>query len=732
MTEPRKYHRVVQLPSIYASLLIICALLVHGSPTTNTEPSSAVNTTTPNNNNYNCPADCQCVLAKHTHVPFLHAKCRSLEGLRSYAPTATSLAIHSLDLSYLNLKRLSHPLEKLPDVTSIDLSHNELHEIGHLGRRIKKLNLKHNRITSSKLNKLPVHLQVLNLQHNDITNLPLDLTRLSNLETLELSHNQINCTCETLDVRNWLQERHVFMENAVKCEYPSEVKGKPWLQVKQTDICDHEKNGRLNEEEDNELMMGDQPVEEAGDQDDDDELGKAFMPIEKASAAKTNSVNLNEVEGSGDLSEMNAPINLAMTTVASAVENSQEHFTTDKPLSPNAKENEDYDDGSGSGAGPLILPDIARGPLITDDFEAPDEGDKDDAFDSKPIEQSTPAKDVEEEEQEHRSLDDIFNIGMGIFDTNRFAEESSAAPTGKPVSEEAIVPINQHNLESEDVTDVSTEGPISGEPSAILTANIGNKQKDDTNATYYLLGVIGIIVVGLILFVGIKRCKHNRQAAHDAENPRQTELLDMDKKNLGKPLRNGNEQSPLIGDKTKSDFAKPINGASQKKPYDSNDVKVGAGQQQPLLNGSNGTAPNEHVQKENAPSATEAAPPHEYHPITPRYPTPKSPRASKYAQYPKLGAEHNNNNDDSYLPASPKSGRYSPVYSPETGRVKVKLTETPHPKTPMLVTRSKSNAGDIVTTPVISLTTAAMANGVDNSLIVPGVHAPAAALVNGH
>lgn len=718
----RTHSRALKLPIVYAALLLLCCLFVESSPAPSKEVISTVNSTTSDNNNYNCPADCQCVLAQNTHTPVLHAKCTSLEGLRLYEAKESSLPIHSLDLSYLNLKRLSHPLEKLPSVTSIDLSHNDLHEFGHLGRRIKKLNLKHNRITSSKLVKLPAHVQVLNLQHNDITYLPLDLTRLSNLMTLELSHNQINCSCETLEVRNWLQERHVFMEHAVTCTYPAEVKGKSWLQVKQSDICEHEKNGRLNDEEDNELMMGDQPVEGSGDQDDEDELGKAFIPIEKASTAKTSVTQLDTVEGSGDLSDV--PANLAITTVLPAVESSQEHVTTDAPPLLIEQE-EDGDDGSGSGAGILIIPSITRDRMITDDFETPDADDTDDAFDNKPVEEPKPA---EQEEHEHKEAADIFGTGMGIFDTDENGVKNTEAQ--EPVTEEPIVPVVHQNVEAEAVPDVSTEGATNGEPSAILTANVSGEQKDDSNATYFLLGVLGFIVFGLILYVGIKRCKNNSNAAHDAENPRQTELLDMDKKNLGKPLRNGNEHSPLIGDQTKSDLAKPINGTGQKKPYDANDVKDGPAQQQPLLNGSNGTSPNDQVSKEQAAPVTEASAPHEYHPITPRYPTPKSPRASKYAQYPQEGAEHNNNNnnnnDDSYLPSSPKLGRYSPVYSPETGRVKIKLTETPRPKTPMLVTRSKSNAGDIITTPVTAT------NGIDNTLTVPGVHAPTATLVNGH
>ncbi|CAH2239507.1 jg21514 [Pararge aegeria aegeria] len=53
---------------------------------------------------------------------------------------------------------------------------------------------------------------------------------------------------------------------------------------------------------------------------------------------------------------------------------------------------------------------------------------------------------------------------------------------------------------------------------------------------------------------------------------------------------------------------------------------------------------------------------------------------------------------DSYL--SP-AHEYVPVYSPDMGRVRIKMTETPKPKTPVLVTRSRSNAGDIIIIPTL-------------------------------
>ncbi|XP_023172999.2 protein windpipe [Drosophila hydei] len=644
-----------------------------------------------------CPEDCSCSLSQHTHKPLLHAKCNSTNGLKlTDKPLPATTPIHSIDLSYLGLTRMGHVLDGLTNLTSADLSHNELHDLGHLSRRIKKLNLKHNRLTSAKLLKLPQQLQVLNLQHNDITTLPIELTHLQHLQQLELGHNNINCSCRTLEVRNWLQERHVYMEKPVICSLPAEAHGKSWLQLKQSDICEKEQRGwYATDVDENELMMGDQPLPDSNEKDEEEqELGKDYLVIDGKKAVKTPEpppVVESDVEGSGDLTEMNMELVAAQQASEQVPVVAEEPKTQELVGLPqhDESENEEDEDGSGSGGGMLIIPHIVSTHVHTDDFEPPassesEHEDNDDNYDNKPVEQ--PAQ----------PSPDIFQ-NIGIFED---------ANKGQPdeVSEETIVPVVQTKLDTGAPGDVVTDGPIDTDKTSddILSAKIG--KKDDNNAIYFLLGVIALIVLGLILFVAIKRCKYNSNAAaRDAEAQRQTELLDMDKKNLGKPLaRNGHEHSPLIGEKTKLDDAQIVNG-SGKKPYDSKD---GAGQQ-PLLNG-NGTANGDakEVPTINEPVGADAAP-HEYYPITPRYPTPQSPRASKYAQHPPQGDsnEQNNNNnnnepDGSYLPSSPKSGRYSPVYSPETGRVKIKLTETPKPKTPMLVTRSKSNAGDIITTPV--------------------------------
>lgn len=672
-TSPHPTHKASAMEhknlSAWLALFLLCVAAT-ATPTPARTPAS------------DCPADCTCTLSQHTHKPLYHLKCNSTHGLKvAEKAFQSAIPMHSIDLSGLNLTRLGHVLDKLPDLTSVDLSHNRLQEFGHLSKRLKRLNLKHNEITSEKLRKLPQHLQVLNLQHNNITHLPLELTHMSQLRQVELSHNAINCSCQTLEVRNWLVERMVFMEHPVVCSYPLAYKGRSWLQLKQEEICQKEHHQTyIQDADENELMMGDQPVDTSAEHEEEEELGKSFMLLESGSLSATSKKVRSPqeplpgdlVEGSGDITQTNMELLAPVGKTEEAAATHSDDGAVEVPEVNEDEANEDDIEGSGSGGGPLIIPHVHLSPEDEADNESQEEEHAAEPEDSKP---------VEHPDTEFRH--------MGIF------EGSEGKP--QPVEEDVIVPVVQTKLDTSDVkSEVVTDGPLSddNESDDIKTASMG-KRTDDSNAIYYLLAVIGLIVVGLILFVAIKRCKYDSNAAQrDAEAQRQTELLDMDKKQLGKPLHknghgNGQEHSPLIGEKTKLDEAQIV-----KKPYENGDAKDGAGQQ-PLLNG-NGSA---NGGAKDAPEINEPAA-HEYYPISPRYPTPQSPRASKYAQHQQPAEQNNNEPDAAYLPSSPKSGRYSPVYSPETGRVKIKLTETPKPKTPMLVTRSKSNAGDIITTPL--------------------------------
>ncbi|EDW44903.1 GM22012, partial [Drosophila sechellia] len=318
-------------------------------------------------------------------------------------------------------------------------------------------------------------------------------------------------------------------------------RGRSWLQLKQDEICKKEKYQWFDTEE-NELMMGDQPAAASAEREDEEELGKDFLPIvgnPAATAKKVRSPQIplpsDQVEGSGDLSETNMELKLPEEVVPEP--EAAESQLVDAAASPSVlqehivKDEDEDDEGSGSGGGLLIIPDPSKVKITSED-DVDSDGDQ---------------------------------------------EEK------KPVEEDNIVPVVMTNLGTGLESDVVTDGPLdnSKESEDILTAKIG-KPKDDSSAIYYLLAVIGLIVVGLVLFVAIKRCKYDSNAAaRDAEAQRQTELLDMDKKQLGKPLHknghgNGQEHSPLIGEKTKLDEAQIV-----KKPYENGEAKDGAGHNSP-------------------------------------------------------------------------------------------------------------------------------------------------------
>ncbi|XP_001662247.2 protein windpipe [Aedes aegypti] len=654
--------------------------------------------TASSSSSYICPKGCECNDASIT--------CTSVSGLRSIDK---SLPIKRLVLSGLELKKIPAQLENIRNITELDLSNNHLSEVSHLGKRIRRLNLSQNRITSGKLVKIPQYVESLNLSHNEITYLPLYLMKLKNLRSIELANNPINCTCETLHIRNWLTTNHVWSDQHIKCSAPQEFKGKPWLQIKQSDVCnDARRNGGYNwddYEDENDLMMGDQAHLGDDEDEDEDDFKKEYLPVGEKVKSQDPPIEIQNDEelddGSGNGSSIGEEEKVEARKVAdlSAVEGSGEYTGDNVRVGQiqNAVE-DDEDEGSGSGAG--VMPfgsrgigaeEATEGPLSETDFE-------DSTSEEKPI---TPPN------------------GLGIF--GKGLDDDTTASEGTE-STEGIVPF----VGAVDVSKGTTGGTES--PTEEHKANISEqptRADADSQGTYILLAILGIILVSLIVLVMCKRKPNsrNRRGKADLEAARGREMLDMDKNLLGKPLeKNGHkipEQAPLMNDRDKSDYQKvfsdkpnnyppakpertsldkptmesfkPITADRNKSkeslyenvPQNNNNNTV------PLQNGNgpvgNGDLAGVHHPNHNVPSQDEEVflppngNPNQLHPESVDSPKPK-----RYSPI--------------YVPTSPKSDRYSPVYSPETGRVKIKLTETPKPKTPILVTRSRSRAGDYITT----------------------------------
>lgn len=259
------------LPSInYKQSISLVLLLV-----TFTSPSIQTPLT-----HYDCPSGCVCDETQ------LSAKCENIDALiesysikaHHHAAKKNFMPIKSLDLSNNQLTKISNQLELLANLTELNLSHNQLTQVHKLHfEHLETLDLSYNKITSAKLSKLPKNVVHLKLSHNEITYLPSDFMKLKKLRSLELTENPLNCTCDTLMIRNWITYQHVWSDKIIKCASPQIFKGQPWLQARQNDICieslstttqQSKYNWDEQEYDNNDIMMGDQAPQY--DYDDED------------------------------------------------------------------------------------------------------------------------------------------------------------------------------------------------------------------------------------------------------------------------------------------------------------------------------------------------------------------------------------------------------------------------------------------------------------------------------
>uniref|UniRef100_A0A182NI64 LRRCT domain-containing protein n=1 Tax=Anopheles dirus TaxID=7168 RepID=A0A182NI64_9DIPT len=664
-----------------------------------------------------CPTDCKCE-ANAT------IRCTSVMGLRSLEK---SHPIARLDLSGLELTKIPPALENMRNITELDLSGNRLAEVNHLGKRIRKLDLSHNRITSAKLARIPPFVESLNLTHNDITYLPLHLMKLKQLRYIELANNPINCTCETLHIRNWLTSRHVWSDEHIKCMAPAEFKGQPWLQVRQQDVCNptvvEERKGGYrwdDYEDENELMLGDAAHHEEAHEEDEDDFKREYFPVGEKVKRNEPPIVVNEEEEEQDDGGSGAGPAIGESSIGEeerrqvfeggAVDDGSGEPDTARVMSADVVDDGDEtgeDDASGSGGGAFI----GFGHVDLDS-SSPTPTDEDHVVEEQPEE--TPME-----------FPGINPDGLGIFqdveDTTSEATTSEASIPRVMIGAAAGVmkPAADAQPESSGAG-ASDPSLVEGEPTSV-----GQSEEDNRN-TYILLAILGIIVVSLIIMVVCKRKPdaRNRRGKYDVEtaNGQGREMKEMNKNLLEKLPgdRNGHggapEQTPLMAAGDKSDHekvfgdprhktafspVKPQRTSLEKPPMES--FKPIAAERRtpneaaPTPADNNNTLPNGNGHPAGLQNGTDAAPVAGVH--KPPVPSPngdvtdpdghlavpmESPRSKRYSPI--------------YVPTSPKSDRYSPVYSPETGRVKIKLTETPKPKTPILVTRSRSRAGELITT----------------------------------
>lgn len=674
-----------------------------------------------------CPTSCLC---STTRDGLHRATCSDLAELYKFTLRQKHHNINILDLSHNNITKITHEIDRLSEVVTLDISNNGIKHVNKFLQNSKKLvhlNLANNRIEQISLAQLPRSLSSLDLTNNLLKDLPSNLPHLSELEHLQLEGNPLNCECENMIARDYLLAANVHVDN-VRCFSPAKIKGRSWLELKTKDIC---KTGKLAKEVNYlDMMMGDQPnVEEVkketqelkylplvalNDLEDgeilEDSKNKNDEDYDEKIFIKANNVShINEFEGSG---------NYEVTTVHSIVVND------DKLLDSKVMESEGIlpveehlteltHEGSGeegSGVGWIsINAEIDTttenyGTLYTGPIQPFFDDDNEINDPSSTTEYPTPRPVT------------IFRGGKNWIDRL----DSTVAPVTEQI---ATTHILRDTTVSEQIR-VTQVSHSNEQP----TANNENVTPHKTG-TYVCIAIILILLVGLIGFAIVKGQISKRrdrrilrQQKMDIEKASK-EMVDMNTSLLGKP-------APAVENPTE----KKINGKYElvptHEPHHRNGKKienkdVGNGNVKPDSNVIKSESPIDTNQNKNSSKDNNidengipiiTPPQQETSFDSAALPEDKKDRHSLSSEEIFVpneddtlqlnGVEDSDlsqplingdpNTDSSFL--SPTHD-YVPVYSPDMGRVRIKLSETPKPKTPVLVTRSRSNAGDIIVTP---------------------------------
>lgn len=673
-----------------------------------------------------CPDGCLC---STTRDGLHRATCSSLTELYKFSLRQKHHNINILDLSHNNITKLNHELDRLTEVVTLDLSTNGIQTINkffHNAKKLVHLNLANNRIQKLSLSYLPSSVSSLDLTNNLMKDVPSDYTFLTGLEHLEMEGNPLDCSCENLLARNRLLLANVYIDN-VKCVSPDKVRGQSWLELKTKDICKIPTSGNFMD-----MMMGDQPIDavEVGketdalkslplvgkndledgnviqsgvDVDDDDHL--QFLNVRHT----TSSSLFSNVEGSGSGDDEH-------TTMVTFIEPRMhdklnlELLESEQMINADIEQTtEDPDEGSGEGSGYI--------PIV-----------------------------FAHHEETTTAIYEEFNPGVVhrlITDADNFSPEF---PTPKPP---VVYQGGPHwNVESvPEVVEESTEKPVETTPSSTprdttvsqqirvthssevqrhLTTEIENPAPHKTG-TYVCIAIIVILLVGLIGFAIVKgqmRKRRDRrllrQQKRDVEKASK-EMVDMNKSLLGKPA-GGLE--PAAEKKVNGKYELVPTHESPQKKSENGDVANGVNHGN--NNGVRTDSPRDTNQNKNSSRDNNLVDDKPQQHETSFDTEPTSPDSRKDTnslssedifvpinddETPKLNGTRDsivsqpliNGDQSADIDFLSPSREYVPVYSPDMGRVRIKMTETPKPKTPVLVTRSRSNAGDIIITPTDAL-----------------------------
>ncbi|XP_045492054.1 protein windpipe [Colias croceus] len=667
-----------------------------------------------------CPNSCVC---STTRDGLHRATCSNIAELHKYTIRQKHHNINILDLSHNNITKITHELDRLTEVVTLDLSTNGLTDINkflHNARKLVHLNLANNRLKKLSLIYLPKSVSSLDLTNNLLKDVPSDVSHLNSLEHLELEGNPLDCSCDNLIIRDQLLATNVFIDN-VKCHTPKKFVGRSWLELKTKDICKASKLEFLD------MMMGDQPIDAmrvgeettalksmplmAGNDledgniihgepvaEDDDSV--QFMKVGSFSSSSP----ISDIEGSGEvesttISDINEPVqerkvlgNLLASEEILPVNNI---LTTESP-----------EEGSGEGSGFF-------------GFEYDEQTEKIPETTTPVFEELNPElpRKIFEDDDDYNGTTSEFPIPKPPSVYEGGSDWHSRKVEVEEVTEKAVTPqITRDTTVSEQIRITHASEVLGQIPST------EEEVTPHKTGTYVCIALIVVLLVGLIGFAitkGQMRKRRDRrllrQQKRDVEKASK-EMVDMNKSLLGKPAV---VEAPID---------KKINGKYELVPTHDTNLKknengdVGNGvkhddDKQMRTDSPRDTNQNKSSSKDNNLIEDPISQQETSFESEPASPTSGKDRNSLSSEdifvpidddTPRLNGNADSdysqpliNGDRTNSDFLSPSREYVPVYSPDMGRVRIKMSETPKPKTPVLVTRSRSNAGDIIITPSV-------------------------------
>ncbi|XP_077289478.1 leucine rich repeat protein windpipe [Arctopsyche grandis] len=680
----------------------------------------AVSVNSPEISFLQCPDACRCL----TTPEGLHkASCFSAPYLKKFSQNNKHHNINILDLSYSNITKINDDLDKFTELVSLDLSSNSIKYLNRFLPNSKKLvylDLKNNLLKKFSASVVPRSVSSLNLQNNFLENVPSDLYLLKDLEHLELKGNPIHCSCENVKIFNKLLSHHIVIDD-VTCVLPSYKKGKSMVTLKISDVCSKEnKKVEFVPELLEDMMFGDAPA-------DAEVFGtlttnKKLMEVSEESILNgetwegtgSHADNDDDKEFYGVVTEESTHSSISSDPFLEASGDDELIPYTHSEIPPISPKNDSLSGdgveefGSGdSGSGGLMIPIL---------FSTSEPNNEDDYIEgSGNLENETTTTEL--------YITGLFNpFYLGAHELNDTIVEPLDIP--EPERPKVYLGTPEWEIEAEVTTRMEISTSVAPIPKSAIEVQDDiikkevpkldaeeisrNKMGSDSGeyseeskphqaktsvGTYICIGIILALLVGLIALTLIKgrirkdRDRRNtRQQKNDIEKGAK-EMVDMNKSLLGKPAiipeakdkkSNGNyERVPTFETLKKSENGNVLDSAPQRK----NNTE------EPKTTDDN-QKPNKLEPVKNGNTKTDI--PTDAPPINCVTPT-KS----------ELDGPHLERNGfaDPDLLLSPTE--YIPVYSPDMGRVKIKLTETQKPKTPVLINRSRSNAGDIIITPAV-------------------------------